>query len=261
MVRTATQARIQVYKRTDQGTGGFDGGRITEFKPVGFPGDGATVKRVGPLFYWAWATAHEKAIIGLHPHRAFEIMSYVLEGEMLHRDTLGTESLVRAGGAQVMQTGSGVSHEEGLEGPGDFFQVWFEPDLAEAMKRQPTYNEFQDEAFRVTEGDGIKIKHLIGDKGPVELVTDAVWDDVTLDVGSRFDRELGTGRSLAVVVVEGEGFVEGGGGGPQPLELGDFVVAEGLGGRGVSFSADQESVLRLAVIEVPSEVDYPLHQK
>ena len=105
-------SEIQIYPPDKQASGEFDGGRITEIKPIGFSGDGSAVDRVGPLFYWAWASSMESAKIGLHPHRGFEIISYVLSGEVGHGDTLGNATRVASGGAQVMQTGSGVSHEE-----------------------------------------------------------------------------------------------------------------------------------------------------
>lgn len=125
---------LTVYPADQQGTGSFDNGRITEIKPIGFPGDKSAVSRVGPLFYWAWASSHGEAEIALHPHRGFEILSYVLAGELGHYDTLGTRSRVKTGGAQVMQTGSGISHEEKTFGPGgEFFQIWFEPNLRLAL--------------------------------------------------------------------------------------------------------------------------------
>ncbi len=103
---------INIFPPEAQGVGQFDGGRITEIQPIGFPGERPDVRHTGPLFYWAWATAKGYGKIALHPHQAFEIMSYALAGEIGHYDTLGTQSRVKAGGAQVMQTGSGVSHEE-----------------------------------------------------------------------------------------------------------------------------------------------------
>ena len=50
--------QIAFYPPEAQGTGAFDGGRITEFKPIAFPYEGPTVRHVGPLFYWAWASAN-----------------------------------------------------------------------------------------------------------------------------------------------------------------------------------------------------------
>ena len=61
-------------------------------------------------------------------------MSYALEGEIGHYDTLGNRSRVKAGGAQVIQAGSGISHEEETLGEfTDFFQIWFNPDLRKTL--------------------------------------------------------------------------------------------------------------------------------
>lgn len=155
--------KIKIYPPEVQGTGAFDGGRITETKPLGFPGEGPDVSHTGPLFYWAWATAKGYGKIGLHPHQAFEIMSYALQGEIGHYDTMGNRSRVKAGGAQVMQAGSGVSHEEEtVSDHNEFFQIWFEPNLKETIRRTPTYAEFRREDFPAEVRDGVTLKHVIG---------------------------------------------------------------------------------------------------
>ncbi|HYX34144.1 MAG TPA: pirin family protein, partial [Oligoflexus sp.] len=92
----------------EQATGSFDRGAITEQKMIGFAGEGSLIHRVGPLYYWAWAKALHPSAVEPHPHRGFEIMSYVLEGTIEHRDTLGHQSRIGAGGLQLMQTGSGM---------------------------------------------------------------------------------------------------------------------------------------------------------
>jgi len=73
----------QIIKPQDQATGQFDGGKITEQKPIGFPGEDAVIERLGPLFYWAWAESREPAEIGLHPHQGYEIITYVLKGKLI----------------------------------------------------------------------------------------------------------------------------------------------------------------------------------
>jgi quercetin 2,3-dioxygenase len=110
---------VKIIKPQDQANGKFDGGKIKEQKPIGFPGEGSLINRLGPLFYWAWGNSQGHAEIGQHPHQGFEIITYVIEGKAYHRDTLGTESVVGAGGTQLMQTGSGVSHAEALKEPSE----------------------------------------------------------------------------------------------------------------------------------------------
>ena len=142
MIKKTTALEIKIYPPEVQGAGEFDGGRITETKPLAFPREGPSVPNTGPLFYWAWVTAKGYGKIGLHPHQGFEIMSYALKGEIGHYDTLGNRSKVKAGGAQVMQTGSGVSHEEETVGDHtEFFQIWFDPNLKEAVRKPATYRE------------------------------------------------------------------------------------------------------------------------
>lgn len=252
---------VVIYPPALQGTGGFDGGRITEIKPIGFPHEGSSITRIGPLFYWAWATSKGYGKIGLHPHKGFEIMSYVLDGEIGHRDTLGTVSQVKQGGAQVMQTGSGISHEEEfLAEPTDMMQIWFEPNLQEAVLRPPTYREIHHEEFSVRSENGVRSKKVLGDGSPVSLVADVTMDDVTLDPGVTYVRTIGAGKCLAVVSISGAGkwFARLGDPGLS-VKARDFSVIQAGEESTVSIEADRNEGIRLAIIEVPREVSYPLY--
>ncbi len=263
MTRTDRTVDFAVYPPERQGSGGFDGGRITEMKPIGFPGEGSAVTRIGPLFYWAWATSQGYGKIGLHPHGGFEIMSYVLDGEIGHRDTLGTVSQVKTGGAQVMQTGSGISHEEEFFGsPTDMFQIWFEPELGEAVKRAPSYREIHHKDFPVIQKDGIREKQLIGERAPVSLVADAMMQDVIIEPGICYQRRLLAGKNLAVVAISGKGAWKHVGCDQQlAVQARDFAVIQANEDATISVSADSTQVLRLAIIEVPREVHYPLYAR
>lgn len=170
MIQNKTVLDFKIYPPESQADGQFDGGRITEIKPIGFPHEGPALKNIGPLFYWAWATAKGYGKIALHPHQAFEILSYALEGEIGHYDTLGNKSRVQAGGAQVMQAGSGISHEEETVGEfTDFFQIWFDPDIRKTLSCEPTYNEYKNEDFPFEEQEGVHLKTIIGKDSPVNL--------------------------------------------------------------------------------------------
>lgn len=254
---------IIIYPPDIQGAGAFDGGRITETKPLGFPGEGPGVPHTGPLFYWAWATAKGYGKIGLHPHRAFEIMSYALEGEIGHYDTMGNRSRVQAGGAQVMQTGSGVSHEEETVGDhNEFFQIWFEPNLKETVRHTPTYAEFRHEDFPVEVRDGVTLKHVIGNGAPVSILAEAAMQDILIPSSHRYRRELSTNRTLAMVVINGKGTLGDEADTEQhALAPKYFAVVHAGEGGSIAIRADQAVPLRLAMIEVPAEVEYPLYQK
>lgn len=263
MSNTATKLDIKLYPPEAQGAGQFDGGRITETKPLGFPGEGPEVSNVGPLFYWAWATAEGYGKIGLHPHQAFEIMSYALEGEIGHYDTLGNKSRVKTGGAQVMQTGSGVSHEEETIGDRtEFFQIWFDPHLNKTISDTPTYREFSHEDFPSVEEDGVTVKSVIGESSPVSLKSEAIMKDVTIASGHQFLWDLKSDRSLAVVVIDGEGVVvDEDTGRKDHINKKDFVRIHAQTEGRICFQATMDGVLRLAIIEVSATVDYPLYRE
>jgi hypothetical protein len=253
---------VNIYPPEAQGIGAFDGGRNTEIKPIGFPYEGPTVAHVGPLFYWAWASANGYGKIALHPHKGFEILSYVIEGEIGHGDTLGTVSRVKTGGAQVMQTGSGVSHEEETLGNHtEFFQIWFEPFLQEAFKRTPTYREFNHEAFPIDKQNGTVIKSIIGRDAPVSIETDVTMQDVSIDPGRKYQINLAAGRSLAIVTISGKGAlidetkIE-----KHNIKTKDFAVIHAKKEATISIQAESTGPLRLAIIEVPAKVDYPLYK-
>ena len=257
---TREDVTIRVFPPSEQGRGAFDGGRITERKPIGFPGEGSKQTRIGPLFYWAWAEAAGYGKIGLHPHQGFEIMSYVLSGELGHYDTLGNRSRVGAGGAQVMQTGSGVMHEEETVGEKTaFFQIWFEPHLREALLRAPTYGEYRADAFPVTEEGGVRRKRILGPGAPITLVADARMEDVTAAPGQAYRYRLEAGRRLAGVILAGSGAGEAAGGDPAPVMAHDFAVAAADEAATLVLSAGPDEPLRMVLIDVPAAVDYPLY--
>lgn len=251
---------VRHYPPAAQGRGAFDGGRITEIKPVGFPHEGPRIAHLGPLFYWAWASARGHGKIDLHPHRGFEIMSYALEGEIGHFDTLGNNSRVLPGGAQIMQAGSGIAHAEETRGPTEFFQIWFEPDLREAMERPPRYHEVTPDRFPRQEGKTATVTTLLGDGAPVALAAEASMHDVTLLPGRIWERPLGPGRTLAAVVVSGRGGLDREGAEPLVLTGRDFLVVHARAAARVSFAADADPGLRLVLVEVPARVNYPLYR-
>ena len=262
MTKNISQLDIKIYPPEAQVVGQFDGGRITEIKPIGFPREQLEVKHTGPLFYWAWATAKGYGKIRLHPHQAFEIMSYALEGEIGHYDTLGNRSRVKAGGAQVMQTGSGVSHEEETIGDHiEFFQIWFEPNLNETIHQTPTYYEFSNEAFPTESRDGVTIKHIIGNGAPVSILTEAAMQDILILPGHRYPRELSANRTFAIVVINGKGqLVDESNLGKHYLEPRYFAVVHAKNDVSISIQAEADNPLRIAMIEVPAKVDYPLYK-
>jgi redox-sensitive bicupin YhaK (pirin superfamily) len=250
---------ITVYTPNQQGIGAFDGGKITEQKPIGFSGEGSKVTRIGPLFYWAWAKSKEAGFIPAHPHQGFEIITYVVNGKAEHGDSLGTKSTVGPGGIQVMQTGSGVYHQEAFIGPDfDGFQIWFEPYLNEAILREPKYSQYNHQDFSTIKRDKSIVKKVIGQESPVQLVADVQMWDVEVEPGATYSHDIDTDRSLAVLAFEGDGSVVSSNNSVSFNEK-DFFVANSKETQRVTIQST--SKLRLIILEVPTNVGYPVYPK
>jgi redox-sensitive bicupin YhaK (pirin superfamily) len=249
---------IDIYPPGKQGVGAFDDGKFIEQRPIGFPGDSSSIARLGPLFYWAWGKANQDAYIGMHPHQAFEIMTYMINGVVEHQDSLGTKQAVSAGGAQVMQTGSGVYHAEAFRGgDAEGCQIWFEPHLSQTVKNPPTYNQYNHEEFPAKNEHGVLVKTVIGEGSPVQLETDAQVVDLTFEPGTAYTYALNKNRLLSCLVIRGSGKV----GSDQPISHKDYVVIKPETDESITLQAADDQPMRVLCIEVPAEVDYPLYRK
>jgi redox-sensitive bicupin YhaK (pirin superfamily) len=119
---------------------------------------------------------------GTHPHRDMEIISYVLEGGLQHRDSIGTGSVIRPGDVQRMSAGTGVAHSEynaSETEPVHFLQIWL---LPSERGIKPSYEQ---KAFPDAEKRG-RLRVVVspdGRDGSVTIHTDAVV------YAGRFDKE------------------------------------------------------------------------
>ena len=154
---------VSIFPKEQQAHGAFDGGAILENKPIGFPQDGGKVKPYSTLFYWAHAWSDKGGLIGEHPHKGFEIMSFVLSGEIEHYDSkLKGWKKLKAGDVQIIRAGSGITHAEKINANSSIFQIWFDPNLNETLSKPASYNDYTGDSFPVLEDKESKAKVMVG---------------------------------------------------------------------------------------------------
>ena len=145
-----------------------------------------------------------------HPHRGFITFTYMIDGHMEHRDSMGNRGDLRAGGAQWMKAASGVIHSEmpkQSQGRMRGFQLWINLPRAERMT-DPAYQEFSPEAVPEVVAEGVRVRLLAGrhggQRGAVEDPnTDVFYLDVTLAAGQTFAQDLTADHTAFVYVFEG----------------------------------------------------------
>ena len=152
-----------------------------------------------------------------HPHRGIETITYLLDGEVEHGDSLGNRGIIAAGDVQWMTAGSGIIHQEMPKGDdkGQMwgFQVWSNLP-AHAKMMAPRYRELkQDEILQVTTADGAIVRIISGEvdgvRGPVrEIVTDPEFFDVSVPAGKSFRHETKPDHTVFAYVTEGEGYFD-----------------------------------------------------
>jgi redox-sensitive bicupin YhaK (pirin superfamily) len=157
---------------------------------------------------------------GTHGHRDMEIISYVLEGELAHKDSTGTSSTIRPGDVQRMSAGSGVRHSEfnpSATSPVHFLQIWIQPN---ARSIEPSYEE---KSFSAAEKRGRLRLIASPDRahGSVLIHQDARVYAGLFDGAERGALDLGSARQAYVHVARGKVTVNG-----TALETGDGLKVQ-----------------------------------
>jgi redox-sensitive bicupin YhaK (pirin superfamily) len=145
---------------------------------------------------------------GTHGHRDMEIISYVLDGTLAHKDSMGNGSSLRPGDVQRMSAGTGVRHSEynhSADEPVHFLQIWIMPDVQDI---DPGYEEKHFDAAS-KRGRLRLIASKDGREGSVLIHQDASLYAGILDGEDRLEHTLAPGRLAYVHVVRGRVSVNG----------------------------------------------------
>ena len=188
--------------------------------------------------------------VGQHPHRGFETVTIVYEGEVEHRDSTGAGGIIGPGDVQWMTAASGILHEEfhsrdyaARGGAFHMAQLWVNLPASDKMAT-PGYQSLTnaqipdvalpDEAGRVRVIAG----EFAGQQGPAHTFTAMnVWD-VRMNAGKSAALSLPQGHTLAVVVLQGTVLING-----QEVARADQVVQLGRDGTDVTLEANNDSLL------------------
>ena len=174
---------------------------------------------------------------GMHPHHDMEIVTYVLEGELGHKDSMGNGSVIRPGDVQRMSAGTGVTHSEMNSSKTQrvhLLQIWILPD------KQGYPPSYEQKAY--SDADRRNQLRLVassdGRDGSVTIHQDATISAALLSPGQRVEHTLGKGRFAWVQLARGSIDLDG-----KKLSAGDGAAIRGPGALPITGIDDAELLL------------------
>jgi quercetin 2,3-dioxygenase len=152
-----------------------------------------------------------------HPHRGIETITYVLQGDVEHGDSIGNSGVISSGDVQWMTAGSGIIHQEMPKGDKQGtmygFQLWANLPASHKMM-DPRYRDVKSHQIpEVSQKDGARVKiicgRLNGVEGPArDIVTDPEYLDVTVPAEASFVHSVRRGYNAFAYVIEGEAYFD-----------------------------------------------------
>ena len=217
---TKTASNFQVQRASERGF--FDHGWLQTYHSFSFA-DYADPENLN----WGALRVFNDDVIapgqgfGTHPHRDMEILTYVLEGELEHKDSMGNIGVVAAGAVQYVSAGTGVAHSEynhSQERPVHLVQMWV---LPRARGLKPQYGQVD---YSLEERRNRWLPIASGQAGVDSKI--AIWQDATCYVARLEDaalsHEVPSGRLAFLFVASGEVHANG-----ESLHKGDAVRIAG----------------------------------
>jgi len=159
---------------------------------------------------------------GTHPHRDMEIITYILSGELEHKDSMGNGRVIRTGEVQYMAAGTGVQHSEfnpSEKSPVHLLQIWIMPDK---KNTKPRYEE--KSLVKAKTGELHLIASKTGRDDSIAINQDAELSLAKLEPGDGVEHTLRAGRHAWIHVAEGEVKLNG-----QVLNAGDAAAVSEAG--------------------------------
>ncbi len=141
----------------------------------------------------------------VHPHRNMEIISYIVNGDLTHGDSMGNKNTISRGHVQYMSAGTGVYHSEHNLGkdPLRFLQIWILPDKQDY---KPNYGDYK---FHLNDRLN-KWLHIASDKNgsvPIKINQDVNIYSLELEKGRDIDFKVNKGRQAYLVQIEGHSLI------------------------------------------------------
>jgi redox-sensitive bicupin YhaK (pirin superfamily) len=237
---------IQIQKKSEQFNTTIFNGRFVVNKPVA-SGFSNAVAPYSNLFYWSHAVALEDCEFGLHPHEGFEIMTFILDGQVTHFDTASRVwTPLETGDFQVIQSNKGIQHQERIAKGTSSFQIWFDPNFQEAIKQNPAYVDYHSKDFETIIENEINTTTYVGGHSKAFALTPHLnIKKLTFDNQTKTSLQLDSNCSYTFYVLRGSGLADN-----QQITKDDAIRLSNTQQLDIDFLGE------LFYIQTPTQLDY-----
>lgn len=240
---------IKIISKKEQAFGSFNNGAILENKPIGFPQDRGVTKSYSNLFYWANAWSDNGGLIDEHPHKWFEILSFVIEGEIEHYDNHYNRWLkLGKGDVQIIRAGNGITHAEKILPNSRMFQIWFDPNISKTQHQPASYDDYKNDLFTSKQINNLKIINYIGKGGLLKMEAEGVVISKIAIIPGNHTLELQKKYFTSIYVLKSTDLMLNN----HQVNVDDFIIIENE--QKLLINAKKEA--ELFVIETPVKLSY-----
>jgi len=242
---TNSSKMILLIKKSEQYNDVIFGGRFHANKPV-YNGQN-NIKPYSNMFYWSNGYVNEACEFGLHPHEGFEIMTFLFEGTIEHYDTATRVwTPLNAGDFQIIQSNSGIQHQEKVTKGSRAFQIWFDPNYHVAVKLTPSYIDYHAKDFQPKNQEGILTTTYVGDESIAKSLTPGLRiKKLTVAEKLKTTLVLNDANCYTFYVLNGQGTIDG-----KQVERDDALRIFNALELEIDFQGE------LFYIETPDQLDY-----
>ncbi len=191
------------------------------------PAPGMPMNELDPFLFlnhhgWQQFPPHNPGLpFGPHPHRGFETVTFIIEGDLMHKDSSGGESVIESGGIQWMVAGKGLIHAEISSaefkekgGPLELLQLWINLPAKYKMT-EPSYTGLQENEIPKVKLDGDKaVAHIVfgdwaGISSQLKPFTDIQLAQITYQAGGSTNFNIGKEKNIFFYCIKGDLMVNG----------------------------------------------------
>jgi quercetin 2,3-dioxygenase len=235
-------------RRQPPGPPGQAEARAVSTLPV-LGGSAADGQPTGALFLLAHSRYCGEFEFRLHRHEGLEILTIILDGTMSHYDTAADRwADLKAGDAQMMRSGSGISHIERAADGTRGFQIQFDPGYQAALRREPSYTDYPAASFTAQPTGDALVTEIVGHDGPVQAHTEGLSvSRVAVPADGRAQLDVGPGRLTLAYLIDGTATING-----AAASSDDTISLNGA----QSLTADAATSIGLLIVSVPASPSY-----